>query len=336
MELLFEVKDLEETIRLDNYLREQLRSKGINYGLLKSKLETEGILVNGRNVRKKSWLLKNGDKIEIRGIIPQKKFVPIPQSSIPLDIIYEDEAILAVEKKHGQPIYPLKQEENDTLANVLISHYPFLSKISSQPQQTGIIYRLDIETSGIVLVAKTGNVFNSLFRASKNGHIRKEYFALVWGHMPNPEKITWPIATKGRYREKVTVLKNSNYNQNDFHSIQNAETFIEPIKKLKGVSLIKAIINTGRRHQIRAHLSAAGFPIIGDPLYCEWPVPEDLNRLFLHLTRVIFPHPLTGKQIRIKLPLTKELHNFWEKIKNNKTALQNLLLSSHNINNKNE
>lgn len=318
MSLTIEVKGVIGKVRLDQFLKRALKEENISFRRLITKIKDKGVIVNGRLIKKKSWLVENGDKIELLWNLPKVEFSPLPASDLNIKILYEDEAVLLLHKESGIKTYPLEPDERDTLANAIITRYPMIKGIGYKPQQAGILYRLDTDTSGIVIVCKTASIFNSLRQLMKSGKVKKEYIAMVFGTLEKDGYITYPIATKGRNSEKVIVLKEKNYDPNRYHSVQPATTYYQVWDRANNATLLKIRITVGRRHQIRAHLSSIGHPIVGDKIYSKFKVPETLGRLFLHATKVTFPHPLSGKKIKVGDPLPPELNKFWNEVKTGK------------------
>ena len=330
MTISIEVKGVEGQQRLDQYLKRTFRNENISLRKLTSRIKEKGVIVNGRLIKRKSWLVKNGDKIEIPWSLPKVEFSPLPATDMKLKVFYEDEAVILVHKDSGVPAYPLEPDETNTLANAIIARYPITKGIGYQPQQAGILYRLDVDTSGIVIVCKTGSVFNALRRTMRAGQIKKEYIAMVFGNVDRPGRISYPIATKGRRAEKVIVLKDLRYNPDRYHSVQPAITHYQIKDRARDATLLKVRITEGRRHQIRAHLASIGHPIVGDRIYSPYEVPEELGRLFLHAIRVTFPHPLTGKQIKVTDPLPEKLLQFWNSVKDGRFDLTEYMVKKDN------
>lgn len=203
----------------------------------------------------------------------------IPNPKIKLKIIHEEETFLVIDKPPFLPVYPLKPSETETVANGLVAAYPSQVKIGS-PLEAGFVHRLDNDTSGLLVAARTRDMYQKLRALWNTDAVTKEYTALVLGKTPAQGKITSPIAHHPSKKKKMTVSPMG----------RPAETQFKKIKTViiggKTCSLLTVKIKTGVRHQIRVHLASQGFPILGDKLYGEKLSP--LSRQFLHLSRILF------------------------------------------------
>ena len=236
----------------------------------------------------------------------------IPNKNIPIKIIFEDGDIIALNKPAGLPVYPLKGEETETLANGLVAKWPELASLG---QDAGLVHRLDNDTSGIMLVAKNESAYKNLRKEFENREVYKEYTALVLGETPSDGIIDSPIVHDGK-KMKIIPLSPKERGR----SQQKAHTEYKVIKKFLGgqYSLLKVIIKTGVRHQIRVHLASIGHPIAGDTLYCKSKHKltdrTELNRQFLHASKIRFNHPSSGKLLESESPLPRELENVLTKL----------------------
>ena len=206
-----------------------------------------------------------------------------------IKILLEDPLFLVVEKPSGIPSQPLKDKAL-SLASLLAEKYPELRNIGGL--DGGAVHRLDRETSGLMIFARTSSTYDWFREQFSKNKIEKEYTALVVGEISQPGKITWPIGGDPRSSKKVKVYKNIKEGRR--HKAQEAVTFYEPLSLREGawgkVTLVSIRIKTGRRHQIRAHMASIGHPLVGDRLYKG---PEG-KRLFLHASKICFEHPKTG------------------------------------------
>jgi 23S rRNA pseudouridine1911/1915/1917 synthase len=215
-----------------------------------------------------------------------------------LKIVYEDDCLLIAEKPAGLPCLPAKGSGKTTLYDLLLKTKPFLKKV----KDAGLAHRLDNDTSGLVLVAKTNEIYEKLRRQFDEGKVLKEYSALVIGNPPDKGTITTPIAHHPRKKKKMIVSLNG----------RTAYTTYKVIKRFKKqCALLNVRIKTGVRHQIRAHLASIGFPLSGDILYQNVKKRNEdkfgLSRHFLHATKISFLHPKTNKRIEIYSDLAKDL-----------------------------
>lgn len=218
-----------------------------------------------------------------------------------ISIQYEDDNIMVVEKEAGIPCTSIKKSKRSSLADVLIKIRPTL-KATGKCGEAGLVHRLDNDTSGLVLVAKTNDAYEKLRGQFDEGKVVKEYLALVIGNPPAKGTINTPIAHHPRKKKKMVVNPKG----------RPAETTFKIVKRFgKRYTLLNIQIKTGVRHQIRAHLASIGFPIAGDRLYqnpkkrSEDTLP--LKRHFLHAIKLGFTHPGTGKRIEISSDLPKDL-----------------------------
>lgn len=234
----------------------------------------------------------------------------IPNPSITFEVIFEDDSIIIVNKPAGLPVYPLKDNETLTLANGLVARWPDLSKIGYGEMQTGLLHRLDNDTSGIILVAKTGLAFEDLHRQFNEESVLKEYTTLVLGETKDRGIIETPIIHDPKNKRKMKVVGEG----------LTAHTTYYLIKKyLAGqYSLLQVQIKTGVRHQIRVHLASIGHPIAGDKLY-QTPRQKmrdktGLSRQFLHASKIGFNHPISKKWIGFTSNLPDEIQNVLTKL----------------------
>lgn len=272
------------------------------------------ITVNGR-VIKQNYRVKLNDEIEI--IFPRLIKPHLIPEDIPLNIIYEDDVILAVNKPAGMIVHPAGRYRKGTLINALLSHCKMeLEEISEDVYRPGIVHRLDKDTSGVLLCAKTLQAYNFLKEQFERRTVSKEYLALVEGTPRfEKDKIAGALGRSARDFRRVSVKEGG----------KEAETIYEVLKSFGRFSIVKAIPKTGRTHQIRVHLSSIGCPIVCDVLYGrrrelylwditgEEPVQLDLdkkpllNRQALHAFRLKIKHPLTNKEMTFVAKLPDDL-----------------------------
>ena len=233
--------------------------------------------------------------------------------NIPLEILYEDADLAAINKPAGLVVHPGAGHATGTLVNALLHHLAGLSGIGGV-ERPGIVHRLDRGTSGVLVVAKHDAAHRALSRQFHDREVVKEYVALVWGALPAGTTLTQPIGRDPRRRQKMSTRAR--------HS-RPAETRVLEVEALGGVSFVRLAIGTGRTHQIRVHLSEAGHPVVGDDLYGggRHSVPPRLaaivrlKRPFLHAARLAFSHPSTGRPVDIEAPLAPDLHDILETLR---------------------
>jgi 23S rRNA pseudouridine1911/1915/1917 synthase len=211
-----------------------------------------------------------------------------------LALLYVDEAIVAMVKPPGMPTHPLRPGERGTLANALVARHPECAEVSDDPREGGVAHRLDRDTSGVVLAARSRVAWTSLRRAFADGAVAKEYLALVAGQPAAHGRIDAPIVHVGK-RARVARSRDLD--------AQPAATAYEVLAHGHDLSLLRATTSSGRMHQVRVHLMHLGHPIVGDALYGGPPPAPGTHGHFLHASAITFPHPTTGKRLSLEAPL---------------------------------
>jgi 23S rRNA pseudouridine1911/1915/1917 synthase len=308
--------------RLDQWLVSQLPD--VSRVRVQQLIEQKKILVNGK-VPKPSMKLRGGEEIVITGEVelpPLKAFA----EDIPLDVIYEDESIAVINKAAGMSVHAGSGKgeagNRGTMVNALLHRFNQLSEIGGE-LRPGIVHRLDKETSGLVLVAKSDLAHRKLAEQFARREVKKTYIALVHG---------WPRMTKGTIkaaisRDPVRRARMTTRQGRKSKPGREAVTHWQVTKQIEGAygkfSLLEVKIETGRTHQIRVHLSSIGHPVVGDTLYGA-PRPKSyggtapevasLERNFLHASAIQFQHPISNRPLSFQQPLPAELSNFLQKI----------------------
>ena len=247
--------------------------------------------------------LRAGDAISVE-VPPPIDAKPVSQP-LPLDIMYEDADVVVVNKAAGMVVHPAAGHADGTLVNALLHHIGDLSGIGGE-RRPGIVHRLDRGTSGVMVVAKNDAAHAELTRQFHDREVEKEYVALVWGLVQAGRRIDAPIGRDPLHRQRMSARA---------RRARSAVTRVTRAEHLRGVSLLHVAIATGRTHQIRAHLSAIGHPIVGDCLYggTRRHLPGDLRavahleRPFLHAARLVFTHPGDGRKVEFGAPLPEDL-----------------------------
>jgi 23S rRNA pseudouridine1911/1915/1917 synthase len=230
-----------------------------------------------------------------------KEELNIEPENIPLDIVYEDDDIILINKPSGMVVHPGNGNNTGTLVNALMYHTNTLSDLNGEVRP-GIVHRIDKDTSGIMIAAKNNKAHEILSDMLSRHEIEREYIALVKGEFPNDTAtIDAPIGRDEKNRIRMAVTsKNS----------KDAITHLRVIKRYKGYTLLRLKLETGRTHQIRVHLNYIGYPIVNDPLYGTCDNPSFGQ--FLHSTSIRFKHPITGKELFFEVPLPKEFDTYLE------------------------
>ena len=292
--------DIEENQRLDlfvaSHLPEMSRSR------IQKIIRSGDVRINGLAV-KSSHRLRTGDRVELAAENAKEQDVPPEGHDIPLDIIHVDGDVIVVNKPPGLVVHPGAGHLNDTLVNALLFHYPEIRE-AGPPDRPGIVHRLDKETSGVLVTARTVDAYLELLRQFKAREISKHYIGLVWGNMPRNEgTIDLPIGRHVRYGDRMSVKTNRP---------RRAETAYRVKKRFANYTLLDLIPVTGRTHQLRVHLSASGFPIVGDTGYGK--KKTSCPRLFLHAFSLEFTHPSSGKRMAFSTPIPADLRGFLQSI----------------------
>ena len=258
------------------------------------------ILLNGRPA-KKGAKLAAGDVLDCRDVPEPADLKLQPNPDLPLKILFEDHTVLALDKPAGQPTHPLRWAETDTLANALVARYPALAAIGDDRLVPALLHRLDTQTSGLVLAAKTAAAYANLRAQFRRFAVKKHYLALVHGRVEKPGALAAPLTHQTRSPCKMAVARNPDkVAKSDLFA---AETSWVPLETGREFSLLDVTIYTGVTHQIRCHLAAAGFPIVGDALYGS---PLAAPRHWLHAARIICTHPATGKSLDVAARLPSD------------------------------
>jgi 23S rRNA pseudouridine1911/1915/1917 synthase len=282
--------------RLDKFLTQTFPETSRAYW---NKNLTQTVRVDGKKVSK-GLVLTGGEKISLSKL-PSLDSEPLQANSkIPLNVLFEDPDLLAIDKPAGLPCHPLNLEETNTLVSAVIAKYPEQSKLEPF-LEAGLIHRIDNDTSGIVLFARNKNSLEIFKELNRKGEINKYYLAIVEGTLTGRGKINFLIAHHPKNEQKMLVPIHEREAKRS--KAREAETEYRTIKAGKQFSLVLLKIHKGARHQIRVHLATLGHPIVGDTLYGS---KETAPRYLLHARKIQFTSPYTHKKIMITCPLPKD------------------------------
>ena len=261
------------------------------------KLLDEGRAVKGAKVIKSNYKLKLGDEIIVT--LPEPQPLDVQPENIPLDIIYEDEDVVVVNKARGMVVHPAAGNYSGTLVNALLYHCKNLSGINGVIRP-GIVHRLDKDTSGIMICAKNDAAHVSLSEQIQSKTAQRTYLAVVRGNIKTDSGvIETQIARDKDDRKKMAVVKEGG---------RNAVTEYEVMERFGKYTIVKCKLKTGRTHQIRVHMEYLGYPLVGDPKYSPMKTPFSINGQALHSLTLAFNHPRTGERMEFEAKLPEDLH----------------------------
>ena len=266
------------------------------------------VLLDGKPA-KKSEAVSAGSVVEVQ--VPPSEAVEIEAEDIPLDIVYEDNALLVVDKAAGMVVHPAPGHRSGTLVNALMHHIRDLSGVGGR-LRPGIVHRLDRHTSGLLVVAKNDEAHHKLSEALRSRGMKRLYHAVVWGHLSDDEvTIDAPIGRDRKNRKRMAVVDNG----------RSALSRAVVKERWQRADFLHVALKTGRTHQIRVHLMHIGHPVVGDPVYgVGWErgmggptrawAQEFVRRVprqFLHAAELVFDHPISGDRMRFEAPLPDDL-----------------------------
>ena len=296
------VDENDEDLRLDSFLASV--TENISRSKIQELIKTGNVTVNGTN-KKPSYLIKENDKIELE--IPDTDISKIHPENIPLEIIYEDENMLVVNKPSGMLTHPTTQEKSETLVNALL--YKFgenLSDINGEFRR-GIVHRLDKNTSGLLMIAKNNKIHEYLADMIKNHNLTKKYRAIIKGVYPLDEDIiNLPIGRHPTQPHKMAVVENG----------KDSTTIVNVIERYKDATYIDITLITGRTHQIRVHLSKKGFPIFNDTLYGAGMAKVKTDEQVLQSYYLRFTKPFSDEIIELQIEPDEKIKKVLTYLKN--------------------
>lgn len=298
-------------IRLDSFVRRCLPH--LSRREVEKAIVEKHFIVNGK-IAHKGRPLRAGDVLVFDGSAHWLLLQPLPDFELDVPIVYEDSSLVALNKPAGMPTHGFSGRHTKTLANFLLAKWPTLAHIGKSRWEPGLIHRLDRETSGLVLVAKTQTAFDDLRQQFRRRQVVKKYLALVWGKTAPQGLIDTPLAHDNRDTRKMQPIKHSTRKKKQ--KAWRAVTRFCTVGQAQGTSLLEIEMATGVTHQIRVHLASIGHSIVGDFLYGASATETfGLHRHFLHASSVQFRHPENGETIRVKAALPGELREVLARLK---------------------
>lgn len=294
--LSFNINSEEEGQRIDKYLSTMIEGKSRSF--VQGLIDEKKVKANNK-VIKSNYKLKKGDFIEVE--VPEPVELNVSAEEMNLDIVYEDEDVLVVNKEKGIVVHPAPGNYTGTLVNGILHHCSDLSGINGVIRP-GIVHRIDKDTSGILVIAKNDETHNDLAAQFKEHSIKREYYALVEGKFSKVEgTVDKPISRDKKERIKMAINSDG----------KRAVTHYEVLEQYdKGVSLVKCTLETGRTHQIRVHMASIGHPLVGDLVYGYKRQKFNIEGQALHAKTLGFIHPRTKEYMEF----TSELPNYFKEL----------------------
>ncbi|MEC9309727.1 MAG: RluA family pseudouridine synthase [Chloroflexota bacterium] len=279
-------------VRLDSYL------VSVQSAVTRSRIQTliaSGFVTVNGSISKSSYKVRHGDSVAL--VVPRPKPVDIIPQDIPLQFIYQDEDIVVIDKPAGLSVHPGPGHPDGTLVNALMAHCPDIAGVGGEIRP-GIVHRLDKDTSGLIMVAKTHDAHIDLSNQIKNRTVTKGYLALAAGTLATDSGIIdAPIARDPKNRKRMAVVLGG----------KESRTKYTVIDRFSSATYLDIRLETGRTHQIRVHLAYSGNPLVGDQVYGKRS--DHFSRHFLHANHLGFKHPSTGQEIEFTSKLPKDLES---------------------------
>lgn len=298
---LFEIQE-DQQMRLDKYLAEQFPEQTRSY--LQKLIKDGAVLVNGKCV-KTGFQLSKGDEVSVS--IPEPKELDVLPQKMDLDIVYEDEDVILINKPKGMVVHPAPGHTTDTLVNGLLYHCKdHLSGINGVARP-GIVHRIDRDTTGILIVCKNDKAHNSIAAQLKEHSINRRYRALVHGNIKEDTgTVEGPIGRHPIDRKKMSINERNG---------KPAVTHYTVLERFGNYTLIECKLETGRTHQIRVHMTSIGHPLVGDEVYGPAKCPFKLQGQCLHAMVLGFVHPTTGQYMEFSADLPEYFEELLKKLR---------------------
>lgn len=300
-----------EPIRLDAFVRECLPH--LSRREVDQAIRDGFFSIDGR-VARKGDRLSTSDMLVFDGSAALLAANPLPDTSVDVPIVYEDFSVLIVDKPAGMATHGFSGRDMGTLANYIASQHPHLLGVGRNRWEPGLVHRLDTETSGLVLVAKTQTAFDRLRQQFRRRQVAKVYWALVWGTTNAEGVIDLPLVHDPRDKRRMSAVSESLRMKKI--KTWKALTRYRKLRQCRDSTLLEIAMETGVTHQIRVHLAAIGHPIVADALYGDDRMAKfDLRRHFLHACRLEFRHPEDGRAVKFETKLPGDLMEILRRLK---------------------
>lgn len=277
-------------VRIDKFLSEScpMQSRSFLQKLLKSEL----VEVNGKTV-KSSYKVSAGETVSFE--VPEAVEAEITAQEMPLDILYEDQDVILINKPKGMVVHPAAGHYEGTLVNGLMHHCRDQLSGINGVMRPGIVHRIDMDTTGVIIACKNDLAHNSIAEQLKVHSITRKYYAVVFGNLPDDEgTVEAPIGRHPTDRKKMSVISKNG---------KEAVTHYRVLERFRGYTYVECRLETGRTHQIRVHMASIGHPLLGDQVYGPAKQPFHLNGQTLHAGVLGFIHPRTGEYMEFSAPL---------------------------------
>ena len=289
-----------DAVRIDKFLVDNLDD--VSRSAIQKIIDESGVTVNSKIVSK-NYKCKSGDEIVVT--VPDAKPLEAKAENIPLDIVYEDNYLLVVNKPKGMVVHPAPGNYTGTLVNALLYHCKDSLSGINGVLRPGIVHRIDKNTSGLLIVAKNDFAHNRLAEQIKEHSFKREYQAIVYGNVKENGTVDAPIGRSKKDRKKMCIT---------YENSKNAVTHYEVIQSYGNFTHIKCILETGRTHQIRVHMASIGHPVAGDDVYGPKKVITKLRGQCLHAKVIGFVHPRTEEYMEFNSELPEYFSKFLQEI----------------------
>ncbi|MDJ0625604.1 MAG: RluA family pseudouridine synthase [Candidatus Caenarcaniphilales bacterium] len=300
MEIRFEYSG-EEPIRLDVFLSEQLKE---SRSLIQKSIKKGLIFVNSKTAKKAGEIIENGSLIEGIVELSPKSGEEIKPENIPIEVVFEDEHLIVINKPAGLIVHPTTFLREGTLVNALLYRYQKLSDVNNEDGfRPGIVHRLDKDTSGLMIIAKSNYAHKELSKQLAQRTLKRIYWAIAIGNFEEDEGfIEAPIGRHPKDRKRMAVV------QDPSKTSRYARTHWKVLERYKNTTLLEVSLDTGRTHQIRVHFEYINHPLLGDPVYGGRRTKTSLiSHQALHAKKISFIHPVSGEQNNYEIPLSKDI-----------------------------